>query len=267
MLGIHQAMPVDFYDLPLTAKSLDADTFQVFLRNNRNMKRRNFYMPDVNLFNRVMLETGINSFVVHACYAMNPSDANQHERCVKIIREDLSLMSYLVGTNYYVLHPGSSKDLSEKEALQNIAKVLYDVKDVIGNTRIALEFMAGAGTQMLNNPASILDMLYLCKDIPNVCICFDTCHVFAAGYDCTEALEMLAPVTGVLHLNNSCTVKGSRVDRHARIDRGYIPTEQLLEVAKQFSVKYPDRPIILETPGDTLVNDLCLVQNYLKKSF
>lgn len=258
MIGIHQSFESNIASIPITALSLDATTFQIFIRNNRNMKRRAISKYEIDAFNVNLLQSGISTFVVHASYAMNPctDSVEQRDRLIKVIRDDLIVMNQMAGIKYYVLHPGSSKDCDILTALNNLRNVLHLVEDVIGTVHIALEFMAGAGTQVLCTPEQIEYIMAMCYAIPNLCICFDTCHVFAAGYNVPKAYTRLRKYIGVLHLNNSKETFGSHKDRHAPLQSGLIPTWDLEEVCRDFTTMFPERPVILETPGATLFDDL-----------
>ena len=265
MLGIHQSLPKKLSDLPIDARTIGADTFQVFIRNNTNMKSRTFNQYDIDSLNMNLLNCDIHHFVVHASYAMNPCDSQQFDRCYKTMYQDLSLLQRIVGRNYYVLHPGSSKDLYPSEAIENLHNVLKSLIPVIGNTSIALEFMSGAGTQIFSDPGQIEYIMSQFEDIPNLSICYDTCHVFAAGYDIKECYEFLSKYISVLHLNNSSALKGTHVDRHASITKGYIPTNILLDVVDLHLDSNKDYPIILETPGANLLSDFMFVNDFVNK--
>lgn len=266
MLGIHQPLDTDLRMIPLYAKSIQADTFQIFLRNNRNMRRRTFYDADISMFNTSLLQQGIDTFVVHAPYAMNPCTeySEQRERVINVLKEDLLLLQKFAGTAYYVLHPGSSKDLMPMEALQNVKTCLDAIIPFMGRTRIAIEFMAGAGTQMLCIPEQIEYLMVICSEVPNLCITFDTCHVFGAGYDLDKTFERLKQYIGVVHLNNSDCAFGTHKDRHASITAGKILTEDLLDIYAKTLVLDRNVPVILETPSATLLQDLHFIMDHFK---
>ncbi|MDQ6938748.1 MAG: deoxyribonuclease IV, partial [Verrucomicrobiota bacterium] len=91
------------------------------------------------------------------------------------------------------------------------------------------------------------------------CVCLDTAHVFAAGYNLsTEAstrkvfadfnrivgLEKLA----ALHLNDSKTARGSRVDRHEHIGKGKIGLNAFRFIMRDR--RLAKIPKVLETPKD-----------------
>lgn len=265
-LGIHQPLESPLGSVPLTTKDIGANTFQIFIRNNRNMSRRASIIPEIDLFNYNLLMNDISTYVVHAAYAMNPCSDNtdMRERMYKTLAEDLKLMNRMAGVKYYVLHPGSSKDLDHYTALENLSKTMHDISYYIGDVHIALEFMAGAGTQELCTPEDIQYIMCKCYDVPNICICFDTCHVFGAGYDILECFDSIKEYCGVLHLNNSKAAKGTHVDRHAPILSGLIAVEDLVSVAQRFTDTFPDKPVILETPGTTLLQDFLFVKSQIK---
>ena len=88
-------------------------------------------------------------------------------------------------------------------------------------------------------------------------VCFDTCHVFAAGYDLrTEddyqrTFDRFDQVVGLdrlraFHLNDAKSEFNSRVDRHEHIGQGNIGITpfQLLVNDPRFSAV----PMIIETP-------------------
>ena len=102
--------------------------------------------------------------------------------------------------------------------------------------------------------AEILDRI---QNPERLGFCFDTCHVFAAGYSlCGEdeygatmgEFDRLIGVDKiqVFHLNDSRREQGSRVDRHAGIGRGRMGEAAFRYLLRGRSV--PGDPMILETP-------------------
>lgn len=262
MLGIHQQFSKPMANIAGYAGALGADTLQIYIRNNRNMKRRYISQEEVTAFNLAIHANGIKSVVVHAPLCMNlaTSDLNSRKRYATSMCEDLYFTNLIECDTYYVVHPGSATDTDRITARDNIHDALKLCADSVGNTTICLEFMAGSGSQMLCNVQEVRGVLAQCWDIPNVRLCFDTCHAFASGYDICELAETLQHCVKVVHLNGSMKACGYRVDRHASIRKSFIPTEQLLYVANF----YKDMPIILETPGDVLVDDFIYVKENLK---
>ena len=99
-----------------------------------------------------------------------------------------------------------------------------------------------------------------------LCVCLDTAHVFAAGYDIGSekatrqmfsdfdriiGLERLA----ALHLNDSKTARGSRVDRHEHIGKGQIGLDAFRVIMRDR--RFRKIPKVLETPkGKELKEDV-----------
>jgi apurinic endonuclease APN1 len=95
------------------------------------------------------------------------------------------------------------------------------------------------------------------KEINNVKICLDTCHLFAAGYDLRTIEDVNNFIlkfnkliglqyVGLVHLNDSIHDLDSHLDRHMNIGNGYIGSTGLKYFYQSF--KTIDVPSILETP-------------------
>jgi len=93
---------------------------------------------------------------------------------------------------------------------------------------------------------------------PFLGVCFDTAHVLAAGYDMRgyqgyeRVLKEFDATIGLdklkaIHLNDSKTELGSKVDRHALIGEGKMG----LQVFHAFvrDQRFRDTPMILELPS------------------
>ena len=89
-------------------------------------------------------------------------------------------------------------------------------------------------------------------------VCFDTCHVFAAGYplatlrDYRATMREFDQIVGArqiraFHLNDSLRELGSRVDRHAHIGLGTHRAGKLPPALIQDS-RFRQVPMYLETP-------------------
>lgn len=265
MLGVHVPLSNPLSLIPhMTKMQYDVDTFQVFLRNNRNLKHRYISATEIDSFNTALLQSGIEVFTVHAPYIMNlcRDDITSFERNVKTIREDLQLLNHFVGNKTYVIHPGSSLGKDTISALSCIKRHLEEVSDIVGNVTIALETMSGAGTQILRSPLEVEMLMCLCYDIPNISLCYDTCHVFASGNDVVETFERLKNYVSIIHLNGSKGVYNSKLDRHTNLSDGCIPLESIKDLLKS-NASYKDVPVILETPLAGYFDDLEIVKSLM----
>jgi len=167
----------------------------------------------------------------------------------------------MLGISYVVFHPGAHKGVGEAVGLKNISASLNEVFKISRSKKsiLLLETTAGEGTTLcyrFEHFAQIFDAL---NDTSRVGVCFDTCHVFAAGYDIrseaafNDVLLKFDKIIGLsllklFHLNDSKRALGERIDRHEEIGRGKIGEDsfRFLVNAKQFE----NISGILEIPGD-----------------
>ena len=135
----------------------------------------------------------------------------------------------------------------------------------LGDLRILVENTSGMGSAVGARFEEIKAILDQTGDLP-MGVCLDTAHTFEAGYDITtpEGLEAtLAAVDRtvgldrvyVLHINDSKTALGSRVDRHEHIGRGKIGLAGFGRILNHARLGpglrgLPGRAFILETPID-----------------
>ena len=100
-------------------------------------------------------------------------------------------------------------------------------------------------------------MIARVDDKRRVGICFDTCHVFAAGYDLRtrdgyeRAVEEMIRFVGLenvgaFHLNDSKKPCGSRVDRHQHIGEGEMGLEPFRFLLND--PRFTRIPKVIETP-------------------
>ena len=257
MLGIHQKFENPMSEIISTAQFLGADTFQIFTRNNRNGLRRDITIREIDDFNKAFeAQNAIRTWVVHACYVMNPSslDDAAMKRAVELYESDMKMLEQLYGRILYVIHPGSSEQ-SPGSAHRQLYMFLQKVRSSTPpNVEVCLETMSGStgNTKRFASMHEAYMFMKLYRDLDYVGLCFDTAHVFQAGEDPTWAWKELKPYVKVVHLNNSKTPMGSKWDQHESIRSGQIPTDQLVALAKDVPA---DVPIILETPQESLVDD------------
>lgn len=253
MLGIHQKFLNPIAGIISAASYLGADCLQVFIRSNMGGKRRYIDPYEIHEFNRMLLNSDIKSVVVHAPYVMNPCTDEEYKRLkyYNMIVEDLYFLDMLAGDLRYVLHPGSAKDLTEDEAMTNMCSFVDSIEPRLNKTKLAVEMMAGAGTQMLSNYPQCAVFYEHIKEKPNVGFCLDTCHVFGAGMNFVKLYEAYTNKVFVVHLNNSYAGFGTHVDRHSSVFSGQIDSSELV----QFFQSCSSVPVILETPANVQLSD------------
>ncbi len=139
--------------------------------------------------------------------------------------------------------------------VQSIDQIFRGIPKV--KTRIALETTAGQGSCLGHTFEHLSHIIANVREPERLCVCLDTAHVFAAGYDLTSeagtkktfrdfnrivGLEHLA----ALHLNDSKTARGSRVDRHDHIGQGQIGLDAFRVIMRDR--RFRKIPKVLETP-------------------
>lgn len=125
------------------------------------------------------------------------------------------------------------------------------------NTQILLETMAGQGTSIGSTFEEIAYLLDAMNHPEFMGVCFDTAHVFAAGYDIRgyegyeTVLREFDKIIGIkkiktIHVNDSKTGFGSRSDRHACIGEGKLGLETFHALMRDR--RFLHVPKILEIP-------------------
>lgn len=265
LIGMHQSF-TGLRTLWSNTEYYGNNTFQCFLRNNRNLKRRDILYDDIVFFNICAKKMANPTFAIHAPYVMNPASCEEEKRkrAVDLVREDVRIVEKLFGNGYYVLHPGAWTDYSRVASTEMLIKSMRELEDLQPGI-LCLETMAGQGTQHLRDLESISYILDACM---NVNLCVDTCHIWAAGISFDAFLsfaEAYAERIKVIHVNDSQTVFNSHVDRHENIGYGKIPEEDLKRFLLRMHAISPGAPMILETPADRTDMSLYILKEMFSK--
>ena len=124
---------------------------------------------------------------------------------------------------------------------------------------VLLETTAGQGTCLCYNFEQIGKVIGLVSELhrQRIGVCWDTCHLYAAGYDfssetgyeqMTEEFDRLVGFDRLkaIHVNDSKKGLGSRVDRHEHIGKGELGIEPFRLIMND--PRLENLPKILETP-------------------
>ena len=258
LIGNHLTSSKGYLAMGKMAVSLDANTFAFFTRNPRGGKAKEIDPADIERFLQYAKEHSFGKLVAHAPYTMNLCAAKEDVRNFsrEMIADDLKRMEFTPG-NYYNFHPGSHVGQGAEAGIEMIAEVLNEVLTEEQSTIVLLETMAGKGSEVGRNFEELRRILDKVRLQEKVGVCFDTCHVWDAGYDIVnhldEVLEEFDRVIGLerlcaVHFNDSMNECGSHKDRHAKIGEGCIGLEAMRRVATHPLLA--GKPFILETPND-----------------
>lgn len=258
-LGSHVGMSGKdmFLNSVREAVSYGANTFMVYTGAPQNTRRKEISELNIPAAWDLMRENGIEEFVVHAPYIINLANTvkpETYELAVTFLRTELE-RTVAMGSHVLVLHPGSHVNAGVEAGTAQIIKGLNEVLTPDLDCVIALETMAGKGSEIgrsFEELARIYDGVS-CSD--KLRVCFDTCHTNDAGYDIAGdfdgVIDTFDHVLGkdqiaVFHINDSKNPRGAAKDRHENLGKGEIGLEALKYVV--WHPDFLDIPKILETP-------------------
>ena len=257
-IGCHLSVSQGFLHMGEEALSIGADTFQFFTRNPRGGSVRPLDTDDMAALNRLMEEHHFAPILAHAPYTLNACAANDDTRqfAFDTMADDLRRMEHLPH-NYYNFHPGSHVGQGIETGIEKIADVLNGILTQAQTTTVLLETMAGKGSEVGGKFEELRAIVDRVKLSDKVGVCFDTCHVFDAGYDIVNDLDGVLKhfdeVVGLqrlkaIHLNDSKNPMGSHKDRHEKIGQGFIGADAIKRIINHPLLK--DLPFYLETPNE-----------------
>ena len=240
------------------ALSYNATTFMFYTGAPQNTARKPVSQLRVEEAIELMKENNINieDVVVHAPYIINLANTlkpETFELAVSFLKQEVDRCEAM-GMTRLVLHPGSHVKAVEEVGLDQIVNGLNMALRENQRVKIALETMAGKGSELGKSFDEIKYMIDHVKHNHLLGVCLDTCHLHDAGYDLTkfdEILEEFDQKIGldrlmVVHVNDSKNERGAHKDRHENIGYGHIGFETLNYIVHH--PKLADVPKILETP-------------------
>lgn len=269
-IGCHLSTTKGYRAMGETALSIGANTFAFFTRNPRGGKAKDLDMDDVAALRDLMVQNDFGPLVAHAPYTYNPCSAKERARefALEAMAEDLRRMEALPG-NYYNFHPGAHVGQGPDAGIRMIVDTLCQVMFEGQQTTVLLETMAGKGTEV---GRSFEELALIIEGVADkrpelsakLGVCLDACHVNDAGYDIVHDLDGVLDefdrVVGIdrlhaVHINDSKNPCGAHKDRHERIGKGYLGSEEFgggMQVMQNIvsNDRLRELPFILETPNE-----------------
>ncbi|MCT3397614.1 putative endonuclease 4 [Lentilactobacillus hilgardii] len=204
-----------------------------------------------------MAEHNLKEVVVHAPYIINLGNTLKPQNFafgVQFLQQEIA-RAEAIGAKQIVLHPGAHVGEGPQKAIDQIAKGLNEVITDNQSTQIALETMAGKGTEVGITFEQLAEIISKVSNNEKLSVTFDTCHTNDAGYDVKNdfdgVLNEFDHIVGlnrlkVIHLNDSKNERGSHKDRHQIIGLGTIGFKALNYIAHHDQLA--SVPKIMETP-------------------
>jgi len=260
LLGAHMSIRGGVSMAIERARSIQCTAMQIFVKNNMQWFARPLRRDEISAFLDHVQRGELLSIFAHANYLINLAATNRqfHANSLRALSEELIRADQLE-LPFLVLHPGAHLGAGEEAGLDKVIESVNRVLARIPNvkTRIALETTAGQGSCLGHKFEHLAYILGRVREPERLCVCLDTAHVFAAGYDIgsesavrktfaqfhrTIGLDRLVAI----HLNDSKTARGSRVDRHQHIGKGKIGLAAFRFIMRDD--RFRKIPKVLETP-------------------
>ncbi len=239
------------------ALSYGANTFMIYTGAPQNTRRKKLEELRIEDASQCMAENGIKNFIVHAPYIINLANTVKPETfeiAVEFLGIELERTAAM-GAKVLVLHPGAHVGAGVEAGIARIIEGLDKVMSADMPVDIALETMAGKGSE-IGKTFEELKAVYDGVRYPkHLRVCLDTCHIHDAGYDIVNdydgVLAHFDEVIGLdqiaaIHINDSKNPLGAQKDRHENVGKGHIGFETLLRFVSD--ERFQNVPKILETP-------------------
>ena len=220
------------------AAGYEANTFMIYTGAPQNTRRKPIEELNIPAGWAYMKEHGILDFVIHAPYIINLANTVKEDTftlAVDFLALELE-RTKAMGSSILILHPGAHVGAGTDAGINQIAKGLNAVLTKDTDCVIALETMAGKGSEIgrsFEELAQIYDKVVYNDKLR---ICFDTCHTNDAGYDIVHdfdgVMESFHRLIGkdqiaVFHINDRKNKRGAAKDRHENLGKGTIGLKAL----------------------------------------
>jgi deoxyribonuclease-4 len=242
------------------AVSIGCTAMQVFVKNNMQWFASPLAPPEARAFREHARRGELRSVFGHTGYLINlaATNADFHARSMRSLAEEL-VRAQQLALPFLVLHPGAHMGAGTEAGLAQVVRSLDTLFAALPKNpvRIALEVTAGQGSTLGRTFEELAFIIEMVKRSDRLCVCLDTAHLFAGGHDIStpagvkRTFAQFDRVIGrdrlaALHLNDSKTALGSRVDRHEHIGKGRIGLEAFRFIMRQ--PRFRKIPKVIETP-------------------
>ncbi|MFC6322453.1 deoxyribonuclease IV [Companilactobacillus baiquanensis] len=259
IIGSHVAMkaPKMLAGSAIEAHSYDANAMMIFTGAPQNTRRKDISEMNIEEGQRLLKLYVIDHIIGHAPYIVNLGNTVKPENLpfgISFMHDEIKRADAL-GIEALSFHPGAHLKQGPEVALKQIAEALDEAIDNEQKVSIALETMAGKGTEVGITFEQLAMIFDHCQHNDKLSVTMDTCHMSDAGYNVKDdfdgVLNEFDHILGidkisVVHLNDSKNEQGSHKDRHDNIGFGTIGFDALNYVAHHPQLEQV--PKIMETP-------------------
>ena len=261
--GVHQSIAAGFDAAVYDSSALGYDCVQIFSGNSNRWANRPIAPDAAQKFKDALVKTGQFTPLIHDSYLINLASPEKelHDKSIARFTDELE-RAQILGVPQVVMHPGAAKDDTKESAIDRVAKSFDQIFASIpdNDVKVLIETTAGQGTYLGGTFEEIAAIIDACDHKDRLCVCLDTCHVFAAGYEIrTKGLRV--DVRTVRQYNRSRPALrfpsqrldeklGSRADRHDHIGKGEIGLDAFAMLVND--PRFKGMPMYLETPKERL---------------
>ncbi len=258
--GVHVRVSGGYQKAIDYAASLGCTAVQIFSSNPRSYRVGKLDLPALQAFAAMRKAAGIDPCVIHTPYLINLASDDPKVRAgsLGLLRADLA--SAAAGEIAYVnTHLGSYGTRDREEGFTAICAALEDVlADITPDVMLVLENSAGAGN-LAGGTLEELGRFIKTIDHPQLGVCLDTAHAWAAGYriDSQSGVDAFVAQADehigldkipIFHFNDTEVPLGASRDRHYHIGEGLIGFDGFRALLARPELR--EKTAILETPGD-----------------
>lgn len=260
LFGAHMSIAGGLCNAIHAASALHMQTLQLFTKNSNQWAGKPLTPIEAAEFRRLIRKCKLRFATAHDSYLINLAspDPQLWRKSVEGFVDEL-IRAEALGLKYLVTHPGAHVGCGEEVGIASVARALDEVHSRCPEFRVKvlLELTAGQGSSLGHRFEHLAEITKRVRERKRIGVCFDTCHVFAAGYPLSPESEYentmreFDRIIGfnrlkLFHLNDSKKPLGSRVDRHEHIGRGSLGLEPFRFIVND--PRFQKLPMILETP-------------------
>jgi deoxyribonuclease-4 len=241
------------------AQEIGAETIQIFASSPRAWAFKPLAEDQILAFREAIEEAGIKSTYIHGLYLVNIGGTPELvEKSIVALEQNMHAAGQ-IGAEGVIFHSGSHKGVGFDAVLDQAAEALSKVlSDSPPDVQLIIENCAGMGAQ-IGASFGELGRLMKAVDHPQLKICLDTEHAFAAGYNIADpdgiegAMAEFDKEIGldrlvVVHANDAKVELASGVDRHENIGDGHIGLSGFETIMAHPA--FQNTPFLLEVPGE-----------------
>ena len=235
------------------------EAIQVFNQSPRMWRPTRWKDDDIAAFRELMADGPIETVVIHAVYLINCASPDKEIRKKSIASLTHALqMGDAIGADGVVVHPGSTLGEPHAEAIARAGEAFTAALADSDSCLLLLEDTAGGGNTLGRDFGELAALLDAAGGHERLGLCLDSCHLFASGFDISDAVKLAAVIDdcvqqiGIervkcLHVNDSKTALGSNSDRHAVPGDGQLGEKGCAAFLSE--PRFEGLPALFEGPG------------------